>query len=105
MRLSWVKAKPKAKARRREAARIRTTAPGDPAMSVGLHHGLARRPHAATLPYIRAIKAWSYIYTTFYGKSASKLSRATLGLRRRQDLDRFKTLIVSSLNRPGCFIA
>jgi len=24
------------------------TAPGDPAMSIGLHHGLARRPHAAT---------------------------------------------------------
>jgi hypothetical protein len=28
------------------------TAPGDPAMSIGLHHGLARRPHAAALPDI-----------------------------------------------------
>ncbi len=35
-----------------KTARSCATAPGDPAMSIGLHHGLARRPHAAALPDI-----------------------------------------------------
>jgi len=66
-------------------------------MGVGLHHGLARRHHAATLPDIRAIKARSYNYsafgyTTFGGKSASKLFIASNAwFEKGQDLDRFKS--------------
>jgi hypothetical protein len=35
-----------------KTAKSCATTPGDPAMSIGLHLGLARRPHAAASPDI-----------------------------------------------------